>query len=324
MLKKHILHRSLVLLALLASISGCANSYGKLGVKEDAKVRSTPLADSKDPVAQLARALGKDLEIIQSPNYGERRGPGQGKRPTELMIHYTACEKERVVALFKKPDNVASHYLVDRQGNITRFVEESKRAWHAGGGAWHGNTDVNSTSIGIENINLGYKHQEGHPPGQKVGGASEEWYPYDEALLHTLGPLCKDIVERYEIKPNNVIGHSDMTTIRATGFLGRKVDPGPLFPWERLHSTYDVGAWHNLKESLERVEFPHRNQTEWVREHLIKYGYPHPETWNEENTQKAVKTFQMHFRPSNISGEIDEETIRILASLVDRYIEAEN
>ncbi len=319
--KKIILHQSLVLLVLLASISGCANSHNRLNVKEEIKAGSTPLTDSTDPVAQLARALGKDFEIIQSPNCGERRGPGQGKRPTELMIHYTACEKDRVVALFKRPDNVASHYLVDRQGGITRFVEESKRTLHAGVGAWHGNTDVNSTSIGIENINLGYRNQEGQPPGQKVEGSPKEWYPYDEELLHTLGPLCQDIVERYEIKPNNVIGHSDMATIRETGSLGRKIDPGPLFPWERLHRTYDVGAWHNLKESLEKVEFPHQDQTEWVREHLVKYGYPHPGTWNEENTKKAVNTFQMHFRPGNIVGEIDEETILILASLVDRYIE---
>jgi N-acetyl-anhydromuramyl-L-alanine amidase AmpD len=111
-----------------------------------------------------------------------------------------------------------------------------------------------------------------------------------------------------------------MAVIGTTGSLGRKVDPGPLFPWDRLHQEYNVGAWHNLKESLEEVEFPHQNQMEWVRQHLVKYGYPHPGTWNEENTKKAVQTFQMHFCPSNISGIIDEETIRILASLVDRYI----
>lgn len=285
-----------------------------------------------DPAAQLAKRLGKTYEIVKSPNKNERkyRDPATGERtgdlkpPTILLLHYTACEKEGVLVHFMKKDSVSAHYLVDREGNITRFVEEGRRAWHAGYGSWKGETDVNTRSIGVENVNLGYKHQLNHPPGIQIGGSSEEWYRYDEPLLKTLAELCKDIIKRYHIKPDNVIGHSDMAVDPQTHFLGRKVDPGPLFPWERFYKEYGIGAWYDLKNPLQRVQLfkGDDDKVKWTQTHLLKYGYACPQTSElDEGTKRAIKAFQMHFRPTNISGEIDEETITILAHLVDRYIE---
>lgn len=281
---------------------------------------------------KLAEQLDREYELILSPNFDNRKyknsathkREGDFKKPTILVLHYTACEKNEAKELFNKKDNVSAHYLVDREGNISQFVPEDQRAWHAGHGYWRGEEDVNTVSIGIETINLGFKVKEDQPNGERVRGDSEEkeWYKYDQELLKTLAPLCKNIIDRHNIKPQNIIGHSDMATNRGTNHLGRKVDPGPLFPWERLYNEYGIGAWYDLNQPLKNIQLP-KDQEEhvaWVQENLLKYGYLCPQTKElDEGTTRAVKAFQMHFRPTNISGEIDKETINILAHLVDKY-----
>src|SRR3546814_7103860 len=89
----------------------------------------------------------------------------------------------------------------------------SRRAWHAGVSQWYGRTDMNSGSIGIEIVN----------PGKQDGA----WVAYNPAQIQTLVTLLKDIVARHQIKPPNIVGHSDIAP-------QRKIDPGPMFPWQEL------------------------------------------------------------------------------------------
>jgi len=280
---------------------------------------------NNDPIASLAEQLGCTYTVLASPNCEARVDKQTGqpvKKPHVLVLHYTACEKQATINTFMAPRGASAHYIVDRRGGITRFVPEEQRAWHAGYGAWQGNHDINTASVGIENISLGFKHADKHPTGQLVPGSNKAWYRYDEALLTTLGPLCKNIVERYRIHPTCVIAHSDLATNPTTGYLGRKSDPGPLFPWERFYREYGVGAWYDLGQPLRKVALPTRGQeTQWIRKHLVQYGYPSPKqkAWDQEATKHAVRVFQMHFRQQDISGKIDEETIQILARLVERY-----
>ncbi len=103
---------------------------------------------------------------------------------------------------------VSAHYLIDRDGSVIQMVAEDHRAWHAGAGAWRGQGDVNSRSIGIELANTGAE-------------------PFPEPLMATLEALLSDLMRRHAIPPEGVIGHSDMAP-------GRKVDPGPRFDWRRL------------------------------------------------------------------------------------------
>ncbi len=107
------------------------------------------------------------------------------------------------------PDvEVSAHYLIDRDGSVTQLVPEDRRAWHAGAGTWGSVTDVNSRSIGIELSNLGV-------------------VPFAAAQMDALDRLLSQIVDRWHIPPERVIGHSDLA-------LGRKIDPGPRFDWARL------------------------------------------------------------------------------------------
>lgn len=103
---------------------------------------------------------------------------------------------------------VSAHYLIAADGTLYQMVPEAERAWHAGAGEWAGQDDINSRSIGIELDNRGD-------------------HPFSEPLMARLETLLPQIMQRWDIAPEGVIGHSDMAP-------GRKVDPGPHFDWARL------------------------------------------------------------------------------------------
>ncbi|MEM9577454.1 MAG: N-acetylmuramoyl-L-alanine amidase [Pseudomonadota bacterium] len=142
-----------------------------------------------------------------SPNFGPRR---DNLEPTIVVIHYTAMQSaEAALARLCDPEaEVSAHYLIARDGIVTRMVEEAERAWHAGAGEWRGLQDINSRSIGIELDN----------PGD---------CPFPEPQMAALEALLTEICVRWRIAPEDVIGHSDMAP-------GRKCDPGPRFDWARL------------------------------------------------------------------------------------------
>jgi len=142
-----------------------------------------------------------------SPNFGERRGAA---RPSLVVLHYTATQSA-AAALDRLCDpgaEVSAHYLVDYDGSVSALVEEDKRAWHAGAGAWGEIADVNSHSIGIELQNDGAE-------------------PFGEPQMAALEALLRDVMARWGIPPEGVIGHEHCAP-------GRKIDPGPRFDWARL------------------------------------------------------------------------------------------
>ncbi len=142
-----------------------------------------------------------------SPNCGPRRG---GVLPDMVVIHYTAMT-DAASALARLCDPaaaVSAHYLIARDGTCWQLVDEAARAWHAGAGAWGGVTDVNSCSIGIELDNDGRT-------------------PFAAPLMDRLDALLPEIMARWRIPPDRVIGHACMAP-------DRKQDPGQRFDWARL------------------------------------------------------------------------------------------
>ncbi|MCB1908521.1 MAG: N-acetylmuramoyl-L-alanine amidase [Rhodocyclaceae bacterium] len=148
---------------------------------------------------------------IASPNHGPRE-------PNLVVLHYTTNDdaETAIRTLIDPRREVSAHYLIGRDGRIYQLVDELRRAWHAGAAYWGGMRDINSASIGIELDNSGH---EPFPPDQI------------EALL----ALLADLQTRYDIPTANFIGHSDVA-------LGRKVDPGVLFPWRTL-AAQGFGRW---------------------------------------------------------------------------------
>lgn len=153
------------------------------------------------------------MKIIQrpSPNFNDR---APGKPLDMIIIHYTDMEgaEDALEKLCSPESKVSAHYLISKEGDIYQMVNDSQRAWHAGVSQWDGETDINSRSIGIE---LDY-------PGHTNGLC-----PYPDEQIHSLIALCKTLQEKYIIPTNRILGHEDVAP-------GRKQDPGPYFPWDKI------------------------------------------------------------------------------------------
>ena len=225
-----------------------------------------------------------DEELVHreqlSPNSDERQLP-----ITMVVLHYTEMESHQhaIDRLCDPEAKVSAHYVIGEDGEVVRLVPEEKRAWHAGVSFWRGHRDVNSASIGIE-----LDH-----PGHRLG-----YREFAEPQFASLVPLLNRIVKQYKIPRANVVGHSDVAP-------GRKIDPGELFPWDRL------AEYHLCLPRPERLDIgdPFDNDASFYLA-LERFGY------EVTDGRAAVEAFQRRWRPERIDGEIDGEVRAILFQLL--------
>jgi N-acetylmuramoyl-L-alanine amidase len=228
-----------------------------------------------------------------------------------LVFHYTALNFEKSLRVLTDPKTqVSAHYLVpeasiDKARKVFQLVKEEARAWHAGVSYWQKRTNLNDISVGIEMVNLGYEDDD---TGKRT------WFSFTDYQIESVVALAKNIIQRYEIHPTCIIGHSDIAP-------GRKVDPGPLFPWKKLY-TQGVGAWFDEKAVKKIIEKNDSNKIdiEELQRNLFIYGYDIEITGMlDKHTTTILQTFQMHFRPNDYSGNPDAETAAILENLIEKY-----
>jgi N-acetylmuramoyl-L-alanine amidase len=216
-----------------------------------------------------------------------------------VILHYTGMpdEGEALQWLCNPVSQVSAHYFVFEDGRVLQMVPEGRRAWHAGLSQWDGETDINSSSIGIEIANPG------HPGGSP---------PFGEAQIQSVIALTKDIVTRWRIAGERVLAHSDVAP-------GRKIDPGEVFPWERLHRD-GVGHWVKPAPVRDGRFFARGDQgmpVEALQAMLAMYGYGLKISGTfDEDTEKVVAAFQRHFRPERVDGVADASTITTLRDLI--------
>jgi len=215
-----------------------------------------------------------------SPNHDARSEP-----VSMVVLHYTEMQDAATAeARLTDPEaKVSAHYLISEGGEVVQLVPEDRRAWHAGVSYWRGHTDVNGISVGIE-----LDH-----PGHALG-----YRDFSEAQFNALVPLLARIVETHDVPRANVVGHSDVAPTR-------KIDPGELFPWDRL-------AEYNLclprPEKLDLGD-PFSNDGAFYLA-LERFGY------DISDGHKAVEAFQRRWRPEKIDGEIDGQIRAILFQLL--------
>lgn len=177
----------------------------------------------------------KNYEVVNFPSRA------QNERISSLIFHYTALNFENSLAqLTKNPDGVSAHWLIPDTGKkIYKLVDEKKRPYHAGVSYWKRRADLNDTSVGVEIVNLGFRCINNQNSDQ-CPIYERDWKPYTSSQIKLIIQLAKGIQSRYKIDPLCVVGHSDIA-------IGRKSDPGPLFPWEQL-AKQGVGAWVSPEE----------------------------------------------------------------------------
>lgn len=235
------------------------------------------------------------------------RAVSQGPRVDLLVIHYTALDFPTSLRVLTQ-QAVSSHYLVDIDPpTIYRLVDEDRRANHAGVSSWARRSLLNSSSIGIEIVNAGYVDT---PEGRR-------YTPYPPRQIDAVVALVRDIVKRWNIPKERVVGHADIAP-------GRKQDPGPLFPWKRL-ADEGLALWFD--EAQAAALRPHFEQQPpdlaWYQQRLAQLGYlvplnSPPGAPVDTATRDVLISFQMRFRPARHDGVPDAETAAILAALTVR------
>jgi N-acetylmuramoyl-L-alanine amidase len=122
----------------------------------------------------------------------------------------------------------SGHFYVDRDGCIEQWVDVCRTAHHTRG--------FNERSIGIELVNLG------RYPDWLHSGRQLMREPYAasqiDSLIGLIECLCSTLHGLHWIA-----GHEDLDTARVLSTndpeqkVRRKLDPGPLFPWNHVLSS---------------------------------------------------------------------------------------
>lgn len=198
--------------------------------------------------------------------------------PNLIVLHFTAMEScEAAVDRLCDPGaEVSAHYLVSGDGQVLPLVPEEKRAWHAGAGTWCGLDDINSRSIGIELANSGTE-------------------PFAVAQMRALERLLAEVMGRWAIPPQGVIGHSDMAP-------GRKADPGARFDWKRL-ALGGFSVWPDNTEPGLPADFIADAR---------RFGYP------AVADNRVLAAFRLRFRPW-AKGPVDAVDAGMAANLAARF-----
>ena len=204
----------------------------------------------------LPQRAGIPTQWQRSPNFDQRR-------PAFVIIHYTsdARTSQALRTLTNPRRGVSAHYLIGRDGAIYQLVDERARAWHAGESWWGSNSDLNSSSLGIELDNNGAE-------------------PFSNSQITALLALLTDIERRYHIPAANYLGHSDVAP-------KRKVDPGVHFPWKTLAAS-GFGLWCDAPPALVPAPAPIDGQVA-----LQAFGY------DISNREAAIRAFKLHFVPED-------------------------
>ena len=236
-----------------------------------------------------------------SPNFNVKK---RSKKQIKFLIfHYTGMKKESeaINRLTDIKSKVSSHYFIKDNGEIITIVPELYIAWHAGVSFWKNFSSLNKNSIGIEINNPGHDFK---------------YKKFSKKQINSILLLTKALIKKYKIKPQNILGHSDIAP-------NRKKDPGEKFPWEFLFKN-KIGSWHNLDKKklvkLRALKIDDLEKKLFFR-NILKIGYSE-KNFKDSKFKRVqykkilIKAFQRRFRQDLINGIADQECLIISKNLV--------
>ncbi|MBZ9731455.1 N-acetylmuramoyl-L-alanine amidase [Salegentibacter sp. JZCK2] len=302
------------LIMALAIISCGSNPYAKTNRlhKKQAKAYSKQLKQLPAREAQKESALNYGEYWVGTTNFNLRK-------PNYVVIHHTAQDSiQQTLSTFTLPrTQVSSHYVIAKNGEIYHMLNDYYRAWHGGIGKWGNNTDLNSSSLGIEIDNNG----------------EEE---FTNLQIISLIELLDEIKEKYSIPAENFIGHSDIAP-------SRKVDPNANFPWKRLAEEgfglwYDETEVENLKFEAEffkpnplAIDFNSRLNTRIPFIDKLVFPEVIPADFNIKNALKIIgfdtsdlgaakSAFKLHFIQKDLDQPFNSYDLKVLYQLHKKYL----
>lgn len=204
----------------------------------------------------------QEVEFITS-----KKSSGSFKEglPDTIVIHYTAGGSAvSAIHTFTKSNIKASaHVVVDFDGTLTQHVPFNTIAWHAGKSAYEDRVGLNNYSIGIEIVNAGRLEKSGseyvswfgktYPENEVIEAVHRNernptwWHRYTEDQISAVYELCSDLIEAYNIK--YILGHEEISP-------GRKIDPGPAFPLDKMRDRLLYGDRSDLGDESESFSNP--------------------------------------------------------------------
>lgn len=268
-----------------------------------------PAADGRAGRAPAAALVGALALLLAGCAAGPRidtrhTAQAQGSRVQHIVLHYTVGGFDSALKTLTQGP-VSSHYLVAQQPpTVYRLVDEDRRAFHAGVSHWRGQSGLNASSVGIEIVNAGIVD------GAPRAFVPERFEPFPEDQVDAVIALVRDIARRHRVPPHHIVGHSDIAP-------SRKMDPGPLFPWPRLHAAGLV-PWPDAAQvaaAQARWSAPDQALPDaaWFQQRLaaVGYGVPQHGQWDAA-TRDALVAFQVKHRPRLFTGQPDAETTALL------------
>lgn len=295
-------------------ISACStNPYAKTNRAHKQQVKQFTKQLQSFPPSQ-----GGDESLVYGPQWVGTTNFNL-RKPNYVVIHHTAQHSvDQTLRTFTLPrTSVSSHYVIGRDGEIYQMLNDYYRAWHGGRGKWGNDTDLNSSSIGIELDNNGYE-------------------PFSNALIESLMDLLAVLKERHNIPTANFIGHSDIAP-------SRKVDPNANFPWEQL-AKEGYGLWYDdiavspkvITDSLEVGDQDlQETRTLVVSESEVIAGGSSTDSlditinprlalriigYDTSDMEAAVRAFKLHFIQKDIQPILTDDDLKILYNLYQKYL----
>ena len=208
------------------------------------------------------RLTDPGIEHRHSP---KNSGEFAGALPDTILIHYTGGRsmESAVQTLAESKKEVSAHIVVGRDGEIAQLLDFNQKGWHAGKSEYKGRQWLNQYSIGIEIDNPGFLSRAGDvyttwfdeevDPRNVVEARHRNpetrnrfWHRFTKQQIETVEQLSEALVAEYGIQ--YILGHEEVSP-------GRKQDPGPAFPLDKLRSeilTLDLPK----QQGPEEDEFP--------------------------------------------------------------------
>lgn len=261
----------IMLILFLISIVLCCSPYAKTNRSYKRQAKQYAKTISQYPVKDSFSTT----PWVGTTNFNLRK-------PNFVIIHHTAQKScEQTFKTFTTPSTqVSAHYVICKDGTIHHMLNDYLRAWHGGVARWGNNSDINSSSIGIEIDNDGTE-------------------PFTMEQISSLQRLLSILKKTYSIPASNFIGHADIAPTR-------KNDPNVNFPWKQLADS-GYGLWW---DDTTGISVPSTfNSLQALR--IVGYDI--------RDTSAAIQAFKRKYEQLDKDSVFTSSDLKVLFMLYKKY-----